>query len=93
MKFDINNPSSKMYAVYLDGEIEKSAIEADSDLGKVRILHARKNDWGWSSVTTEETRYGRVHIVKMEGFDMSHYRSAEVIKKYYETEEELPQTD
>lgn len=78
MRFDVNDPKFKSYAVYLDGQIEKSAIEADDSLGWVRT---KKVIRGWFARPYEkrETKYGKVHIVRMEGFDLEHYRHKDLI--------------
>ena len=89
MKFDIKDTNSKKYAVYLDGELQKDAIEADDVLGKVKVCKLSNNSWyGWGSGNKEKIKYGCVHIVVMEDYDLEEYRSKDLIKKYYEKSEE-----
>lgn len=85
MKFNIKDPNSKNYAVHLDGNLEKHAIEADTDLGIVKIHKITHGGW-FGAVPYEkfETKYGRVHITKMEGYSIEEYRDKKLIKKYYE---------
>lgn len=88
MKFDIKDPNSKNYAVHLNGELQKYAIEADSVLGRVRTQKITQSGWfGSSELDTFDVKYGRVHITKMEGYPLEDYRDKKLIKRYYEKDE------
>lgn len=90
MKFNIKDPNSKNYAVHLDGILQKNAIEADTDLGKVKTLVISHNGWfGSNEVDTFDVKYGRVHITRMEGYSIEEYRDKKLIKRYYEKKDDL----
>lgn len=82
MKFDINDVQYKNYAVYLDGKLQKSAIEADDILGWVKLEEYLylDNNMKYNSLT--KSKYGRVHIVRMEDSPQSEYRDMFIIIKY-----------
>ncbi len=78
MRFTLDNPKFGNYAVYLNGQIEKSAIEADDDEGWVRIK-TFEYVWGSRSLGKLEKKYGKIHIVKMVDIDTSYYRHKDLI--------------
>lgn len=82
MKFDIKNKNYINYSVYLDGKVQKSAIEADDELGWVRTEKYiyMDHDMNYNSYT--KIQYGKVHIVKMVDIPTEDYRDYFLMAKY-----------
>jgi hypothetical protein len=76
MRFNVKSKHFKGYAVYLDGELQKHAVEADDCQGWVRteVHHPSVPAWFQPARVERKTRYGRVHIVKMVDYPVDYYR-------------------
>lgn len=76
MRFFIHDSKFDSFGVYLNGELQKFAIEADDMEGWVKTeqMHI-----GWMSKrhVEKKKRYGKIHFVRMLDYDMSHYRAQE----------------
>jgi hypothetical protein len=89
MRFNVFDSRFDTYAVYLNGEIQKYATEADDSEGWVRTERTLKG-WFPTSYRKREMKYGRVHITKMEGYDLSYFRAKEFV---ITEEQQVAETD
>lgn len=80
MKFNVCKQKFANYAVYLDGVIQKHAIEADDSEGWVRTERTMSSFFA-RPYQKKEIKYGRVHIVKMIDYDYEHFRAKDLILK------------
>lgn len=66
--YDVNDPACANYKVEFNGTLREDALLASSSGGWVKVEIARAVGWGMIQ-KSQKTLYGRVFVVRYEGFD------------------------